>query len=433
MWSTIPNSRVTQGHVKIALSVLVILTVAFVLIGNKEVSKVEIDFTEYDSFPQMDSGGVINPLIGFLHGYPKSSDDWERYVKPLKPTFWRNRTIYEDTLSTLLTYNKNVHYQAVLSGSIRVYREEVSSDRWPFNNQDKWLNYVKDFLNRIPDSLTNQMSLDIWNEPNAKFWKGTEREFFDLFCETVSLINQLNPQITTVGPSTTARGKEYVLQLLKHMREWKLNNPDRPLRLDYLSIHSGGNYWVFKDAGTFWSQKIIREMAYSDLGIKGFIYNEYLGKGATSDNFAWALKFLSDFEKLGVVHAARACWGTCFNGSLTGLLDFQDGKVVPNHMWFGYKEYSQFRGHRFKTKSSKDLSVIAADIDGTKKILLGNVNEDNDIVASLVLIGVENSGIKIYEITNEGKVLSRTEKVLGERFQFELKLKSLTSYLLDFE
>ncbi|MEQ9468761.1 MAG: hypothetical protein RLN88_15230 [Ekhidna sp.] len=191
--------------------------------------------------------------------------------------------------------------------------------------------------------------------------------------------------------------------LIQFMRRWKLRNPEKKLTLNTLAVHGlGQSHEDFLTDLIYLSNKV-NSKQWSDLGINSIIYNEYL-RSHESNSFSWSLKKLEAFEKYGVEYAARACWGTCQNGSLDGILiEDANGGYNTTENWFGYAVYSLMTGKRHITKNDSDLATISAEReDGSKIILIANPQIGPEVHLTLKLPSSSVNSWNIYQITDDG-------------------------------
>ncbi len=319
------------------------------------------------------------PLVGFLHSHPDSSL-WDQYVKPLKPNFWRNKTYFPDYHLKGLKYNPEFHYQMSLMGQFDALGKGSKSEFWPHNEPSHWKSHRSDKMSLLEGLSKENISVDIWNEPNLpnnKYWQGTDTSFFEHFIETLNWLNTEYPQLRVAGPSTTGKtGKEFIENLLNYVMHYLANHSDTHLTLNMLSVHGMGQpYHQFLRDLIFLSNLVYSENEYDSLSIESLIYNEYLTR-KESQHFSLALRKLSDFEQYGVKYAGRACWGTCQNGSLDGLLNVDGTTISPNENWYGYYFYSLVRGKRFTTRHPSSVSCISGLTENNQPIvIIGNCSE----------------------------------------------------------
>lgn len=373
--------------------------------------KLHVDFDSilvtYQTHPTDSS---LAPLVGFLHSYPDTAL-WDKFVSPLKPIFWRNKTFYPNFYDKARDVNPDLHYQIVLSDFYPSNHKPKDHPDWPFNNYSKWTEFRREKMELIPENVSN-ISIDIWNEPNleqGQYWQGTQESFFELFCETASWLNIHYPQYMIAGPSATGKdAQQYIERMIKYMEDWKRKHPEAPLKVDMLAIH--GIQPSFEKLLTdlqYYSNKIYVEEAYKSLKIKNLIYNEYLTK-KESNHFSYSLRMLEVFEKHSVKYAARACWGTCKNGSLDGLLsEKENDNYLANEVWFGYAQYANIDGKRYNVKKDgADLAVIAGENKESKSkiILVGNPKNREVKVELYFTSNTHSSKWFTYVISHSGLV-----------------------------
>ena len=380
-------------------------------------SEIEIDFETTLVLPQMDTLQRLKPLVGFLQSIPDSSL-WDQYLSPLDVDFWRVSSWDFDYLIPLLERFPKLHLQLVLQGQFprTTYYE---SEEIPFQDYSGWLQRVYELVDRIPLRYHDRISIDVYNEANAeRKWPNTKENFQIFFCETVSSLNARYPTLKTAGPSMG--GEEcynLVHDLMRYMIQWKVSNPSKPLKLDQLTIHALGQS----------PRKSIQDIekyhalisTYSldkQLSINHLVYNEY-GTRVQMLHFADAIRMLQAFEKNGIKYAARACWGTCKDGSLDDLLDYSMNEVRPKENWYGYKYYSMLKGKRFRVKTANGIAVIAGTTDDKNRMgFIANYSESTHRVT----LNVKNIGsFHIYLIEDSGL------REINPTFQYMLKEKQV--------
>lgn len=382
-------------------------------------AEVIISFNENLNTRSSNADASITPLVGFLHSYPAldSLEIWNKMVKPLKPKFWRHREFNQALYDRMIKIDATMHYEVVLPGPLRINRDNQNDPQFPFNDPGRWRAYVVKKLNQIPQGLN--VSIDVWNEPNrGHSWNNSSESFFEFFCQTVSLINTIRPDLEVVGPSTTGnQSREFVQALIDYMKEWKKRNVYLPLRLDYLALHSMGTYNNFRDDISYWSEYMFEKGNADLFETKALIYNEYLYEGKRTQNFSWAIKYLQLFETYGVKYASRACWGNCWDGSLDGLLVEENNNMKPSHIWYGYKRYATFTGKRYITSEIKDLGVIVGENDTSEKlILVGNLLENTRPIT----LKVEDlNQVEVFSITKNGEISKEFKSEKGS-IQFSI-------------
>lgn len=390
--------------------------------GTPQAATIEVHFDKVLVTPhtsQVDSS--LAPLIGFLHSHPEDSASWAKYVKPLRPNFWRNKDYFPEYHKWALNYNADFHYQMSLAGGYPAYKKEKEHPHWPQNDYGKWTSFRSDKMIKIPEGIDN-FSIDIWNEPNHKtYWPDSDSTFFEMFCETINWLNTNYPNCPVAGPSSTgSTGRKFIDDLIPFMRRWKKRNPDKSLDLNMLAVHGlGQSHEDFMKDLIHLSGKV-NSKEWADVGIQSIIYNEYL-KSSESTSFSWSLKKLEAFEKYGVKYAARACWGTCQNGSLDGLLvEDENGILKPTENWFGYAAYALMRGKRYEVTNNSDLAIIAGEQEnGSKLILVSNVTTGPEADLRLNLNSKSSKRWNIYQITDNGFELKFDH--FGENLNFTIQ------------
>ncbi|WP_436514895.1 hypothetical protein [Ekhidna sp. To15] len=388
----------------------------------QDINLVEIDFNKSLSLPNMDDNNQLNPLVGFLISMPEPKL-WDEYLSPLKVNFWRTNEWDFELLTPLLENYPDIHLQLVL-GDQYARKTYNRANEVPFEGYSTWLNNADNLLSQIPKKYYSRISIDIYNEANSeRKWPNSYNNFNRFFCETISFINSKYPQLEIAGPSIAGEeAYDLIESTLKYMASWKEINQDLPLRLNQLSIHALGQSprKCILDIPRYLSLLDEDSLGYK-LGIESIIYNEYCNRNQT-DYFADAIRMLEAFEMNGVKYAGRACWGTCDNGSMDNLIEFQDGNPKKKENWYGYQHYSMLDGNRFDIKSRGELSVIAgASRAGNKMCFIANHNESAQLVnlklkniGNYYLYKIEDSGLRLVDKTANYELKEKQVLLLSE-------------------
>jgi Beta-xylosidase len=79
----------------------------------------------------------------------------------------------------------------------------------PPKNLSEWSNFIKEFITFLNDRYGKEeigkWYFEVWNEPNLKmFFKGSQKDYFELYKATAEAIKAINPDAKVGGPSTAA-------------------------------------------------------------------------------------------------------------------------------------------------------------------------------------------------------------------------------------
>ncbi|HEC23173.1 MAG TPA: hypothetical protein ENI95_09670 [Chloroflexi bacterium] len=120
--------------------------------------------------------------------------------------------------------------------------------------------------------------VEIWNEPDGRFWDASMEEFFDLFARTAFALKAEFPDLQVGGPGWTPagylapRGQENVIAFLEYMSE-------RDVPLDFLSWHVySDDPDVSAEAAAFYRQLLDR-YGYTETESHLSEWNTELGGG----------------------------------------------------------------------------------------------------------------------------------------------------------
>ena len=127
--------------------------------------------------------------------------------------------------------------------------------------------YIPDFLHYIEETVKHfQGRVDvwnIWNEPNIFFWKGTDREFYELSRLTALKIRETDPDAYIVGGAYSRAPKRFIK---------KMNEAGGMKNLDGLAFHP----YARNPAGAMGVHDRFVKIA-SDINFKGDIWITEIG------------------------------------------------------------------------------------------------------------------------------------------------------------
>lgn len=118
---------------------------------------------------------------------------------------------------------------------------------YPPKDYGKWAALVAAWAGHLRERYGQQVSRwrwEVWNEPDIKYWHGTEQEYFELYDLTVAAVRKAVPGAVVGGPATTGPyGDNTFLQdFLAHCA--KEHAP-----LDFISFHPKGSPHLVDAAG----------------------------------------------------------------------------------------------------------------------------------------------------------------------------------------
>jgi len=102
---------------------------------------------------------------------------------------------------------------AVLAYCTRQIIDETKKIRYvPPKYIPDYLNYVEALVNHFGDKID---AWQIWNEPNGLFWKGTDKEYYELAKQAVKRIRDVNPNAFIIGGGFARTPKNFIRKMKK--------------------------------------------------------------------------------------------------------------------------------------------------------------------------------------------------------------------------
>ncbi|MCE7039595.1 GH39 family glycosyl hydrolase [Dyadobacter sp. CY312] len=132
---------------------------------------------------------------------------------------------------------------------------DAYSDIWtgwayPPNNYDKWealiYEWVKHSVTRYGQKEVESWWWQLWNEPDAGYWAGTDQEYFKLYDYTAKAVKRALPSARVGGPNVTGglskRQSQFLTDFLEHCRNGKNNATGKKgTQLDFVGFHAKGS------------------------------------------------------------------------------------------------------------------------------------------------------------------------------------------------
>jgi hypothetical protein len=97
---------------------------------------------------------------------------------------------------------------------------------YPPKNMDDWRDYCREFMTRFRGRIRH---FEVWNEPNAGFFKGTTEEYVALLKAAYEVSREVGPEIRILGGSGTGDFLRWTEDILSH---------DAGKYMDILSFHA---------------------------------------------------------------------------------------------------------------------------------------------------------------------------------------------------
>ncbi|WP_229217219.1 GH39 family glycosyl hydrolase [Dyadobacter luteus] len=131
---------------------------------------------------------------------------------------------------------------------------DAYSDIWtgwayPPNNYDKWealiYEWVKHSVERYGAKEVETWWWQLWNEPDAGYWAGTDEEYFKLYDYTAKAVKRALPSARVGGPNVTGglskRQSQFLTDFLEHCRSGKnFATGKKGAQIDFLGFHAKG-------------------------------------------------------------------------------------------------------------------------------------------------------------------------------------------------
>jgi xylan 1,4-beta-xylosidase len=128
------------------------------------------------------------------------------------------------------------------------------SDIWtgwayPPKDYNKWealvYEWVKHSISRYGQKEVESWWWQLWNEPDAGYWAGTDEEFFKLYDYTVKGVKRALPSAKVGGPNVTGalskRQAQFFTDFLEHCRSGKnFADGKKGTAIDFLGFHAKG-------------------------------------------------------------------------------------------------------------------------------------------------------------------------------------------------
>jgi xylan 1,4-beta-xylosidase len=131
---------------------------------------------------------------------------------------------------------------------------------------------VAHLVSRYGHDKVAQWYFEVWNEPNIRYWHGTEAEYLKLYDYAVSGVRSALPEARVGGPATTSpRSSDAAAFLdgfLKHVANDKSAADGKAIPLDFITFHIKGSPKLIKDAdgGSHVRMGLDKELTDADKG-----------------------------------------------------------------------------------------------------------------------------------------------------------------------
>jgi xylan 1,4-beta-xylosidase len=127
----------------------------------------------------------------------------------------------------------------VVQSSPTVYSSyEAGAWSYPPRDYTRWGGLVaahaQHCLERYGEEEVNAWLWELWNEPDIFYWRGTPKQFYDLYSVTADAVRTVLPKAMVGGPAVTGGGSAFLRGFLKH-------TSDHGTPLDFVSFHTKGS------------------------------------------------------------------------------------------------------------------------------------------------------------------------------------------------
>jgi xylan 1,4-beta-xylosidase len=131
---------------------------------------------------------------------------------------------------------------------------DAYSDIWtgwayPPNDYDKWealiYEWVKHSVTRYGQKEVETWWWQLWNEPDAGYWAGTDQEYFKLYDYTAKAVKRALPSARVGGPNVTGAlsksQSKFLTDFLEHCRSGQnFATGKKGTQIDFLGFHAKG-------------------------------------------------------------------------------------------------------------------------------------------------------------------------------------------------
>jgi xylan 1,4-beta-xylosidase len=132
----------------------------------------------------------------------------------------------------------------------------------PPNDLKKWGDLVHAWARHLADRYGEDKVLtwpwEVWNEPDGLYWKGTVREFCEMYDVTAKAIKAALPGARVGGPHTCGAFNNPKAQAF--LREFLQYVVDNKSPIDFIAFHAKGNPVIWKDHVRMGLHKHLRDI-----------------------------------------------------------------------------------------------------------------------------------------------------------------------------
>ena len=266
----------------------------------------------------------------------------------------------------------------------------------PPSDYDKYGEIIYQTVKHLNVEKGFGVKFSVWNEPNVKFWMGTQEELHKLAEVTTRAIKRADPNSMSGGPATAGFAPDWIEAFVKHYAE-------NDLPLDFISWHY--YYWYAKQAGKVMSfaeqvNTIRRIVArYPSVGDPKLYLTEWAYDWKASDllgptfNGAFVAQSLYEMLEGGVA-------GATYCGNL-GWLDEPDPAAQV------FKFYHSLEDFRMKAEADErdsGIGILGTGTHGRIALMVWNYPDDEGargVESQSVSIHLENLGAGTYRVKRQ--------------------------------
>jgi hypothetical protein len=331
------------------------------------------------------SGGATRRGAGFLNSIGPTTDP--NVIAPLHPSQWRVAMV-----------NRQGAPQYAAATGARV-TELLSGDWWeatktgqgaaePWADWDRYTTFIRNMMQWLSSLGTPIAYWDVQNEPGAGGYYAsgvtpTVDQLLTQYKIAYQTIKSVDPNAKVVAPSLVTwrdRADQSPGQLdMRTFLDYAVLNG---IKFDAVSYHDisynhrpdeyARDWWGMQPDEVNRSVDRLRQLIADrpSLGNPKILVNEY-GDPSTSTLPGWSLGRVAALESANVDEANRACWSTCADGFLDGLLSGDGRTTMPNYWVYAF--YASMAGNRARATStvSSVTAFAATDESQTTRVLVG--------------------------------------------------------------
>ncbi len=238
----------------------------------------------------------------------------------------------------------------------------------PPSDYDKYQEVIYQTVKHLNVENGFGVKFSVWNEPNVRFWQGTQEQFLELGERTARAIKRADPDSLVGGPATAGFAPDWIEAFVKHFAE-------NELPLDFISWHY--YYWYAKRAGRLINFRqqiaVVNDIVkrYPSVGHPKYYITEWAYDWKASDlpgptfNGAFVAQSLFDMLEGGVA-------GATYCGNL-GWLDEPDPAAQAFKF---FNQLEEFRMQADVDGKDSGIGILPTGTYGRIALMVWNYPED---------------------------------------------------------